>query len=256
MRFKGKVAIVTGGGTGIGKAVAEALVIEGARVVLNGRREDVLQAAATSIDPKGDRVAYLSGDISRPPIAVAVVEAATQRFGGVDLLFNNAGIFAPKAFLEHTEEDYDRFLGTILRGKFFMAQAAAKAMNARGGGAIVQTGSMWALQAVGATPSSAYSAANAGVHQMVKNLAIELAPAKIRVNAVAPAVVKTPVYSTFLLPDQSEAALAGFNPFHPLGRIGQPADVVPSMIFLASDEASWITGVVLTSRRGVMAGRV
>ena len=161
MRFKGKVAIVTGGGTGIGKAVAEALVSEGARVVLNGRREDVLQAAATSIDPTGDLVAHVSGDISRPPIAGAIVEAATRRFGGVDLLFNNAGIFAPKAFLDHTEEDYDRFLGTILKGKFFMAQAAAKAMKARGGGAIVQTGSMWALQAVGATPSSAYSAANA-----------------------------------------------------------------------------------------------
>jgi NAD(P)-dependent dehydrogenase (short-subunit alcohol dehydrogenase family) len=145
----------------------------------------------------------------------------------VDLLFNNAGIFAPKAFLDHTEEDYDRFLGTILKGKFFMAQAAAKAMKARGGGVIVQTGSMWALQAVGATPSSAYSAANAGVHQMVKNLAIELAPAKIRVNAVAPAVVKTPVYSTFLPPDQVDAALANFNSFHPLGRIGQPLRSCP-----------------------------
>jgi len=255
LRFKGKVAIVTGGGTGIGKAVAEALVGEGARVVLNGRREDVLQAAATSIDAKGDRVTYVSGDISQPRVAGAVVEAATQQFGGVDLLFNNAGIFAPKPFLDHTEEDYDRFLGTILKGKFFMAQAATKAMKARGGGAIVQTGSMWALQAVGATPSSAYSAANAGVHQMVKNLAIELAPAKIRVNAVAPAVVKTPVYSTFLPPDQVDAALASFNSFHPLGRIGQPADLVPSMLFLASDEASWITGVVLPVDGGVMAGR-
>src|SRR5215471_7335311 len=116
LRFKGKVAIVTGGGTGIGKAVAEALVGEGARVVLNGRREDVLQAAATSIDAKGDRVTYVSGDISQPRVAGAVVEAATQQFGGVDLLFNNAGIFAPKPFLDHTEEDYDRFLGTILKG--------------------------------------------------------------------------------------------------------------------------------------------
>ena len=86
MRFKGKIAIVTGGGTGIGKAVAGALVSEGARVVLNGRREDVLRAAATSIDPKGDLITYVSGDISRPPIAGAVVEAATRQFGGVDLL--------------------------------------------------------------------------------------------------------------------------------------------------------------------------
>jgi NAD(P)-dependent dehydrogenase (short-subunit alcohol dehydrogenase family) len=99
--------------------------------------------------------------------------------------------------LDLTEAEYDWYLDTILKGKFFTAQAAAKAMKERGG-AIVQTGSMWAIQAIGATPSAAYSAANAGVHAMVRNLAIELAPYKIRVNAVAPAVVETPVYNTFL----------------------------------------------------------
>ena len=255
MRFEGKVAIVTGGGTGIGKAVAEALVKEGAKVVLNGRREDVLVSTAKAIGQGKGAVAHVAGDISHPETADAIVGEATKRFGGVDLLFNNAGIFTPKPFLEHTESDYDRFVGTILKGKFFMAQAAAKAMKQRGGGAIVQTGSMWALQAIGATPSSAYSVANAGVHQMVKNLAIELAPAKIRINAVAPAVVETPVYGTFLPADQVDAVLAGFNGFHPLGRIGQPADVVGAMLFLASDAASWITGAVLPVDGGVMAGR-
>jgi NAD(P)-dependent dehydrogenase (short-subunit alcohol dehydrogenase family) len=255
MRFEGKVAIVTGGGTGIGKAVAEALVKEGAKVVLNGRREDVLVSTARAIDQGKGAVAQVAGDISHPETAKTIADAATRRFGGVDLLFNNAGIFAPKAFLEHTESDYDCFVGTILKGKFFMAQAAAKAMKQRGGGAIVQTGSMWALQAIGATPSSAYSVANAGVHQMVKNLAIELAPTKIRINAVAPAVVETPVYGTFLPADQVDAVLAGFNAFHPLGRIGQPADVVGAMLFLASDAASWITGAVLPVDGGVMAGR-
>jgi NAD(P)-dependent dehydrogenase (short-subunit alcohol dehydrogenase family) len=255
MRFEGKTAIVTGGGTGLGKAVAEALIKDGAKVMLNGRREDVLISAANAIGQGKGAVAYVAGDISHPETAEAIVGAATKRFGGVDLLFNNAGIFAPKPFLEHTESDYDRFMGTILKGKFFMAQAAAKAMKKRGGGAIVQTGSMWALQAIGATPSSAYSVANAGVHQMVKNLAIELAPAKIRINAVAPAVVETPVYGTFLPADQVDAVLAGFNSFHPLGRIGQPVDVVGAMLFLASDAASWITGAVLPVDGGVMAGR-
>ena len=93
---------------------------------------------------------------------------ARETFGGVDILINNAGIFEPKPFLDLSEEDYDRFLDTILKGKFFMAQAAARAMQERGGGVIVHTGSMWALQAIGATPSSAHSAANAGVHQLVK----------------------------------------------------------------------------------------
>jgi NAD(P)-dependent dehydrogenase (short-subunit alcohol dehydrogenase family) len=255
MRFENKVAIITGGGTGIGRAVAEALVREGAKVVLNGRRADVLEATARAIDPSGNFVATQAGDISQPKTAETIVAAAQQRFGGVDILINNAGVFAPKPFMEHTAEDFDRFVSIILKGKFFMAQAAARAMKVRGGGVIVQTGSMWALQAVGATPSSAYSAANAGVHQMVKNLAIELAADKIRINAVAPAVVDTPVYSTFIPSDQVKTVLAGFDAFHPLGRIGQPQDIVGAMLFLASDAASWITGTVLPVDGGVMAGR-
>jgi len=144
----------------------------------------------------------------------------------------------------------------ILKGKFFTAQAAAKAMKAAGrGGAIVQTGSMWALQAIGATPSAAYSAANGGVHALVKNLAIELAPDKIRVNAIAPAVIETPVYGTFLTPEQVHAVLPTFNAMHPLGRNGQPADAAEALLFLASDQASWITGIVLPVDGGVTAGR-
>jgi NAD(P)-dependent dehydrogenase (short-subunit alcohol dehydrogenase family) len=123
------------------------------------------------------------------------------------------------------------------------------------GGAIVQTGSMWALQAIGATPSSAYSAAKAGVHALTKNLAIELAPYKIRVNAIAPAVIETPVFNTFLSPEQVATVLPTFNAMHPLGRNGQPADAAEALLFLASDQASFITGVVLPVDGGVMAGR-
>ena len=172
------------------------------------------------------------------------------------MLFNNAGIFAPKPFVEVDEAEYDRFLDIILKGTFFTAQAAAKTMRAASrGGAIVQTGSMWALQAIGATPSSAYSAAKAGVHALVKNLAIELAPDKIRVNAIAPAVIETPVFNTFLTPEQVAAVLPTFNAFHPLGRNGQVADAAEALLFLASDQASFITGVVLPVDGGVMAGR-
>ena len=125
-----------------------------------------------------------------------------------------------------------------------MAQAAAKSMKKRGGGAIVHTGALWALQAVGATPSAAYSAANAGVHALVHNLALELAPDKIRINAVAPAVVETPIYSTFLSKEDVSKVLPTFNAFHPLGRIGQPADVANAILFFASDDSSWITGTI------------
>lgn len=254
MRFADKVVAITGGGSGIGKETAARFVAEGASVVINGRDLAKLEAAAQVIDPSGKKVAVSAGDIADPANGAALVDLAVSRFGGLDVLVNNAGVFNPKPFLDLTEADYDWYLDTILKGKFFTAQAAAKAMKAKGG-AIVQTGSMWAIQAVGATPSAAYSAANAGVHAMVRNLAIELAPHKIRINAVAPAVVETPVYNTFLSADQVKEVLPTFDAFHPLGRNGQPQDVAEAILFLASEQASWITGVVLPVDGGVTAGR-
>ncbi|MEL6666602.1 MAG: glucose 1-dehydrogenase [Pseudomonadota bacterium] len=256
MTFDNKTVIISGGGSGIGLQVAKQFFAKGANVVINGRNSDKLRDAARSIDASETRVIAHAGDISSPATAKALVAKATQIFGGVDILINNAGIFAPKPFLEQTEEEYDQFVDIILKGKFFLAQEAAKAMQARGGGAIVQTGSLWALQAIGATPSAAYSAANAGVHQLVKNLAIELADSNIRINAVAPAVVETPVYNTFMTDEQVAETLPGFNAFHPLGRNGRPKDVADAILFLASSEASWITGTVLPVDGGVTAGRI
>src|SRR5499433_130954 len=222
MRFQDKVAVVTRGASGIGKEVATRFVAEGGSVVINGRDAHKAEAAAHQIDPTGKRVVVHAGDIALPRTGEAVVKTTIDRFGRLDVLFNNAGIFAPKPFLAVDEAEYDRFLDVILKGKFFAAQAAAKAMKASGrGGAIVQTGSMWALQAIGATPSAAYSAAKAGVHALVKNLAIELAPYKIRVNAIAPGVIEAPVFNTFLTPEQVAAVLPTFNAMHPLGRNGQ-----------------------------------
>ena len=253
--FSSKVAIVTGGSSGIGKEVASRLVKAGASVVIGGRDVIKLEQAAAEIDSTGVKVRFFAGDIASSATSKGLVDLATDVFGGVDILINNAGVFNPKAFLDIDEAEYDWFLNTILKGKFFMAQAAAKAMQKRGGGAIVQTGSLWALQAIGATPSAAYSAANAGVHALTRNLAIELASSNIRINTVAPGVVETPIFNTFMTDEQVMNTLPTFDSFHPLGRNGQPGDIAEAMLFLASTNASWITGTVLPVDGGVMAGR-
>jgi NAD(P)-dependent dehydrogenase (short-subunit alcohol dehydrogenase family) len=255
VHFTDKVAIITGGSSGIGKETAKRLVAHGAAVVISGRDKGKLEDAAAEIASGTGRVETFSGDLRDPATCVALVDKAERSFGGLDILVSNAGVFKPKPFFDITEEEYGWFLDTILKAKFFVAQAAAKAMKKRGGGSIVHTGSMWAMQAIGATPSSAYSAANAGVHALVHNLALELAPNRIRINAVAPAVVETPIYSTFLSKEEVSKVLPTFNAFHPLGRIGQPADVAEAILFFASDQSSWITGTVLPVDGGVMAGR-
>lgn len=255
MKFENKIALITGGGTGIGRAAAHALVEQGARVVINGRRAEVLRDTAKAIDATGKNIACYSGNIADPATSHEMVAFAEETFGGVDILFNNAGWFKPTPFVDHSEELYDRFVDVILKGRFFAAQAAVKAMKKRGGGAIVQTGSMWAFQAINATPASAYSAAYAGVHMLTKSIALEHAADRIRCNTVAPAVVETPAYDTFLTKEQQAEVLPTFNAFHPLGRNGQPMDVVNALLFLASEDASWITGTILPVDGGVLAGR-
>ena len=251
MSLAKKVVLITGAGTGIGADAARAFHNAGSFVVLNGRRETVLEQTASALDPSGETVAVVAGDIGELSTSRRMVEIATQRFGGVDVLFNNAGIFSPKPFLETTTGELDGYLN-LVRGYFFASQAVIPSMQRRGGGAIVNTGSMWASHAIAATPCSASSTAKGGVHALTGNLAIEFAPFKIRVNAIAPAVVETPLFDTILSPQE----LKSFNTFHPLGRNGQARDITEAVLFLADEERSgWITGVVLPVDGGVTAGR-
>lgn len=254
-RFENKVVLITGGGGGIGKAAAGRFLEEGARVALNSRRQEVLDAAAAELGPAGERVLLFAGDTSRPEIARAFVQAAVQRFGGVDVLVNSTGIFRVKPFTDETEDDVEEALNSILRPTFYTAQAAVRAMRERGGGAIVSVGSMWAVDAIATTPTSAYSAAQAGRHALTKNLAVELAPDRIRVNAVALGFVETPAYERFLSPADARSLLDSLHSFQPLGRHGYPEDVVEAILFLAGDDASWITGATLPVDGGVLAGR-
>src|SRR3954468_10387624 len=251
MSLADKVTLITGAGSGIGADAARAFREAGSFVVLNGRRAEPLRRVANSIDPSGKAVAVVAGDIGDPLTSRRMADVAVERFGGVDVLFNNAGIFAPKPFLDVTAQDLDGYLN-LLRGYYFASQTVIPAMKRRGGGAIVNTGSMWASHAIAATPCSASSAAKEGVHALTGNLAIELAPHHIRVNAIAPAVVETPLFDPILTREQ----LASFNAFHPLGRNGQSRDITEAVLFLADEERSgWITGVILPVDGGVTAGR-
>jgi NAD(P)-dependent dehydrogenase (short-subunit alcohol dehydrogenase family) len=255
MEFQDRVVLITGGGGGIGKAAAKRFLEEGARVALNSRRQDVLDAARAELDPSGERVELFAADASRPETARAFVAAAAARFGGVDVLVNSTGIFRVKPFTEETEDDFEEALNSILRPTFYTSQAAVPEMRKRGKGAIVSVGSMWAVDAIATTPTSAYSAAQAGRHALTKNLAIELAPDNIRVNTVALGFVETPAYERFLSPQEARAVLDSVMGFQPLGRHGYPRDVVEAILFLAGERAAWITGATLPIEGGVLAGR-
>ena len=187
--------------------------------------------------------------------AQALVAAAVERFGGVDVLVNSTGIFRVTPFEEQTEEHFEEALGSILRPTYWVSQAVVPAMRERGGGAIVNVGSMWALDAIATTPTSAYSAAQAGRHALTKNLAIELAADGIRVNTVALAFVETPAYERFLSHEEAQAVL-DVGRLVPPARPARPARRrADAVLFLAGDGARWITGTTLPIDGGVLAGR-
>ena len=247
------LALIVGGSSGMGLETAKRLLQRGLDVWILGRNPAKLAAAQSQLG-HADRVRVSAVDLNDESQVDSFIDQVHSEQRHIKHLVNAAGVFLPTPFVKHTKADYDKY-HDLNRATFFITQAVAANMTRHGGGSMVNIGSMWAKQAIKATPSSAYSMAKAGLHSLTQHLAMELADHKIRVNAVSPAVVVTPIYGAFIEPSKIEETLAGFNAFHPIGRVGRPADIAAAIDFLLSDEASWITGAVWDTDGGVMAGR-
>ncbi len=248
-----KQAIIVGGTTGMGKATAELLLKDGIEVTIIGRSDKNLKTTGEELSKIGT-VKTVGLDLFDSESIQNFINNLKTIAPNVKYLVNAAGYFSPKPFLEHTSEDYNIY-HNFNKAFFFITQAVANQMKENGGGSIVNIGSMWGKQAVKATPSSAYSMAKAGLHSLTQHLAMELAEYNIRVNAVSPAVVVTPIYGSFIEEDKIEETLQGFNDFHPIGRVGRPEDIANTIHFLLKDNSSWVTGAIWDIDGGVMAGR-
>jgi NAD(P)-dependent dehydrogenase (short-subunit alcohol dehydrogenase family) len=249
-RLRGKVAVVTGAGSrgpglGNGKAAAILFAREGARVLCVDQAGERAEETVGIIRAEGGEAAPFRADVTRAADCQAMVEAAVQRWGGLDVLHNNVGIESRKDLLETTEEEWDRVLAVDLTSVFLATRAAAPAMIARGGGSVICVSSIAGMRGHGRT---AYAAAKAGILGFVRTVAVQLGPKGIRVNAIAPGTVWTPMVES-LGPEARERRRQAT----PLGTEGTGWDVGWGAVYLASDESRWVTGQVLVIDAGLTA---
>lgn len=235
--------IVTGASSGIGFDVARRFLAEGSRVIINGRDAAKLESAREALG-HADRVVAVAGAVGDPGTGLRLAEAAKRHFGGVDVLVNNAGIFGAKPFLESTEADLDAFYGTNLKGTFLVTKAVVPLLIEAGGGAIINVGTVMVEQPLKAVPCAAAMSSKGGVHAFTRSLAVELADRKIRVNCVAPGIIRTP-----LIGDGADS----FAALHPLQRVGEVDETSDAILYLA--RAGFVTGSVLDVDGGYAHGR-
>ncbi len=240
MRLKDKVAIITGGGTGIGRATAILFAKEGAKVVIVGRRPEPLKETVEAIESEGGESLYLPVDVSKVDEVQGMVEETLKAYGKIDILYNNAAVFTGvgKTVLDLNEEEWDQVMAVNLKGVFLCSKYAVPHMIKNGGGVIVNSSSISGH--IGQRKQGAYNAAKGGVELLTKCMALDFAVYNIRVNAVCPAWVEIDFNKEDIKQRKDEILR-----LHPIGRIGQPKDVAYAVLYLASDESSWVTGTSL-----------
>ena len=246
MSINSNTILITGASSGIGFDVARGFLEAGSNVVLNARNAERLADAAASLEPQ-DRIALVPGDIGNPETGVNMVNVAIDRFGSVDVLINNAGILGLKPFLENTEKDLDSYININLKGTYFVTQAVVRQMKKQEpvGGNIVNIGTVLIAHPTASLPASAALITKGGVHALTTSLASELATDNIRVNAVAPGVIRTPIYGDADVDFLGGAAL--------LNRAGEVGEITEAVMHLVS--ASYTTGVILPVDGGYVHGR-
>lgn len=243
--MSGKSAIITGGGSGIGKAIAAAFAGEGANVVIAGRHQAKLDDAAREIGP--DCLA-IAADVSQAADVEQLINATIKKFKRLDILVNNAGILLPGTAESLTEEEFNQTFDINVRGPWLLARAVLPHMRAAGSGSIINIGSV--LSTLGARNRVAYSASKGALLAMTRAMALDHAAEKIRVNCICPGIVETEMVARFSM---DESARQQRLAWHPLGRFGQPEDIAGLAVFLAGDESAWTTGAVFTVDGGYSA---
>lgn len=250
MRLEGKVALITGAGSGMGRLAAQVFAREGARVVLADVSPDAGEAAAADVERAGGKAVFVAADVSRERDVQTVVHRGVEAFGRIDVVYNNAGIFPADdgSVVDVTEEVWDRVMAVNLKGIYLCCKHAIPELLRGGGGSVINVASFVAL--VGCTvPQDAYTASKGGVIALTKSLAVQFGPKHVRTNAIAPGPIETPLLMSWLLtnPAEKKKRLDRI----PAGRFGRPEDIVNMALYLASDEAAWVNGAVMVVDGGI-----
>jgi NAD(P)-dependent dehydrogenase (short-subunit alcohol dehydrogenase family) len=251
MRLEQKVALITGGGTGIGEAIAKVFARESASVAVTGRRKDQLERVVREIGESGGQALAVAGSVTNEADVREAVAATVRTFGRLDVLVNNAGnLFHAAPLHETTDHIWDETFDVFMKGTFRFIRAAIPQMLQQGGGSILNISTVAGLKAVRFFEGHAYQAAKAGVIMLTKAVAVHYAKQKVRCNCICPAGVETPGIAGIF---EDAEAKADFEAFHPLGRLGQPEEIAEAAVYFASDESRWTTGSILPVDGGVMA---